>query len=235
MDDRQPVSLSILHVPISVSFGLFQRILKTGIFIFVLFKTYLAAESEIEESSLIVLDPSFKEEQSQSGCLTMIFDAGHFYTKKIGVSLSLRQMNECMELARRKAADWTKLIKSSVSSTFKTSKQRLEILTKRSSDEAFLVAVPAETIFEKEVSKWSIQKISKEETTEIQLKVSDKDSSENVDVSETDDVASLPQNNELLSSAKKQKKSALKIVQELAMQQPNTSSVLNLALKRKNL
>lgn len=92
-DEKEPVALTIHHLPLPVTFALF------------------------EEGELLALDPSLKEEAAASGGFTVTLNpAGELCAvqKVRGVGMSPSQIMRCMRLAHRKVTELTEQLRKAL-------------------------------------------------------------------------------------------------------------------------
>jgi exosome complex component RRP45 len=93
IEDKEPLPLSIHHIPVAISFALF------------------------EEGQIIIVDPSLKEELVMEGRITFTLNSHReicAVQKSGGIPLSLDQIIQCSRIAAVKAEEITQLIQSSL-------------------------------------------------------------------------------------------------------------------------
>ncbi|KAJ3416662.1 Exosome complex component RRP45 [Chytridiales sp. JEL 0842] len=93
-DERNPIPLSVHHIPICITFGFFEK------------------------GERMVVDPFHLEEQVQDGDVTFVVNSHRelcTISKSGGAPLDLEQIYQCAEIASLKAAEVTELIRSALS------------------------------------------------------------------------------------------------------------------------
>ena len=105
MEEKEPVPLSIHHIPVCVSFGFFDN----G-YSFFLFEPNLSR-------NIIIVDPNLKEEAIMDGRMTMTLNSHReicAVQKGGGTPISSEQIIHCSRIAAVKVEEITQLIKSSL-------------------------------------------------------------------------------------------------------------------------
>ncbi|ORX56261.1 ribosomal protein S5 domain 2-like protein [Hesseltinella vesiculosa] len=93
IDERNPVPLSIHHIPISITFNFFDR------------------------GTLLVVDPGYLEERVKEGDMTITMNAHKelcSMSKAGGIPLDIDQIPRCSQIAQVKVADITEMIESAL-------------------------------------------------------------------------------------------------------------------------
>jgi len=103
LDEREPVPLSIHHLPLCVSFGLYRT------------KSPSNSDSPKKPQVYVITDPTDREEEIMNGMLTVVVNPhGEICSliKQGWPPLSIDDLDFCISIATEKSKEWAALIKS---------------------------------------------------------------------------------------------------------------------------